>query len=147
MKSPKKTTDYVQKEAPMPFLEPSLMVYSNVASGQTTYYADAIEHFMKVFAVTKEKVAALLHISTPTLYRWLNQNKALDRQAALTIVTLTELFQYGESVFGDQRNFFKWLNLPNPAFGGIEPQTLLELPDGISKVRDLLGRIEYGVYS
>jgi putative toxin-antitoxin system antitoxin component (TIGR02293 family) len=54
---------------------------------------------------------------------------------------------YGNEVFGSQTNFFKWLELPNTALGGLEPKELLEIPNGVSKVRDLLGRIEYGVYS
>jgi putative toxin-antitoxin system antitoxin component (TIGR02293 family) len=60
---------------------------------------------------------------------------------------ITDLFLYGTDVFGSQENFFKWLQLPNAALGGMEPQELIEIPDGISKVRDILGRIEYGVYS
>ncbi len=35
--------------------------------------------------------------------------------------------------------------MPNMALGGLEPKELLEIPGGISKVKDVLGRIEYGV--
>jgi uncharacterized protein (DUF2384 family) len=39
------------------------------------------------------------------------------------------------------------VNLPNTALGGLEPQELLEIPGGISKVKDIVGRIDYGVFS
>jgi putative toxin-antitoxin system antitoxin component (TIGR02293 family) len=60
---------------------------------------------------------------------------------------LTDLFLYGSDVFESRENFFKWLDLPNRALGGLTPKELLEIPGGISKVKDLLGRIEHGVYS
>jgi uncharacterized protein (DUF2384 family) len=54
---------------------------------------------------------------------------------------------YGSEVFGSTEHFIKWLNLSNTALGGMEPYELLGIPGGVSKVRDLLGRIEKGVYS
>ena len=65
----------------------------------------------------------------------------------MKLFEIADLFLYGEEVFGDRDAFFKWLNLPNEALGGFEPQQLIEISEGVSKVRDILGRIEYGVYS
>jgi len=39
------------------------------------------------------------------------------------------------------------LNRPNTALGGIQPIELIEMPEGISKLRDILGRIEHGIDS
>lgn len=106
-----------------------------------------IRNFSNYFKLTKELVAQLLDISEPTLYRWTKSNKNLDRNFSVKLIEIADLFLYGEEVFGDRDAFFKWLNLPNEVLGGFEPQKLIEIPGGVSKVKDILGRIEYGVYS
>lgn len=40
-----------------------------------------------------------------------------------------------------------WLNTPNVALGGEVPAHLLNTPEGLRLVRDVVGRIEHGVYS
>lgn len=109
--------------------------------------ANIIGNFRTYFNISREQTAALLNVSVPTIYRWTGDNKILDRNYSIQLFELTDLFLYGAEVFGNNDNFFKWLALPNTALGGLEPQDLLEIPGGISKVRDILGRIEYGVYS
>ncbi len=108
---------------------------------------DVIVNFSNYFNLTKESVAQILDISEPTLYRWIKANKSLNRNFSIKLFEIADLFLYGEEVFGKRDAFFKWINLPNDALGGMEPKELIEVPGGVSKVRDLLGRIEYGVYS
>ncbi len=114
---------------------------------RTGINVNVILNFSKYFNLTKELVAQLLDISEPTLYRWTKTNRNLDRNFSVKLFEITDLFLYGEEVFGNRDAFFKWLKLPNEALGGLEPQELIEIPGGISKVKDILGRIEYGVYS
>ncbi len=109
--------------------------------------SNIILNFKKYFEISRGFTADLLNISEPTIYRWIKGNKKLDKNYSIQLFELAELFLYGFEVFENKENFFKWLELPNTAFGGLEPKELLELPGGISKVKDLLGRIEYGVYS
>ena len=109
--------------------------------------AHIISNFEEHFKFEREYVATLLNISVPTIYRWLKENKKLERNYSVQLFELTILFLYGCDVFQSQTSFFQWLNLPNTALGGLEPKVLLDIPNGLSKVRDLLGRIEYGVYS
>jgi putative toxin-antitoxin system antitoxin component (TIGR02293 family) len=109
--------------------------------------ASIIINFRNHFKITRGLTAELLNISEPTIYRWIKKNKKLGRNHSVQLFELTDLFLYGSEVFESNENFFKWLDLPNTALGGLEPKELLEIPGGISKVRDLLGRIEYGVYS
>jgi len=109
--------------------------------------AHVIANFRKHFNIPRDQAAVMLNVSAPTIYRWIRENKKLDRNYSVQLFELTDLFLFGTEVFQKNDSFFKWLRLPNTAFGGLEPQTLLEIPGGISKVKDLLGRIEYGVYS
>ncbi len=109
--------------------------------------ADVIKNFSNYFNLTKGLVAQILDVSEPTLYRWFKVNKKLERNFSVKLFEIADLFLYGEEVFGNRHTFFKWLNLPNDALGGLEPHNLIEIPGGVSKVKDILGRIEYGVYS
>lgn len=108
---------------------------------------NVIGNFSSYFNLSKELVSQILDISEPTLYRWIKSNKILDRNFSVKLFEIADLFLYGEEVFGKRDAFFKWIYLPNDALGGMEPQELIEIPGGVSKVKDILGRIEYGVYS
>ena len=109
--------------------------------------AGAIGNFIVYFSLSRELAASLLNISSSTLYRWSKSNRILERNYSIQLFEITDLFLYGLEVFGNNENFFKWLNLPNTALGGMEPIELVELPGGVAKVRDVIGRIEHGVYS
>ena len=109
--------------------------------------ANVIINFIRYFELPRDIVADMLNISSPTLYRWTKYNKHLERNYSIKLFEITDLFLYGIEVFESKENFFKWLNLPNTAIGGLEPLELIEMPDGVSKVRDIIGRIEHGVYS
>lgn len=109
--------------------------------------ANVIKNFRDYFNISREDTAHMLSISSPTLYRWTRANKNLERNYSVQLFELADLFLYGSEVFNSKENFIKWLNLPNTALGGFEPQDLAGVPGGISKVRDILGRIENGVYS
>lgn len=108
----------------------------------------AIKHFSDYFELNRVITAHFLNISEPTLYRWVKSKKDLERNFSVQLFEISDVFLYGIEVFNNSKeSFFKWLNLPNTALGGIEPQELIEIPGGVSKVRDLLGRIEHGVFS
>ena len=109
--------------------------------------ANVIDNFRTYFALPLGQTAHLLNVSEPTIYRWTKANRKLDQNFSVKLLEVTALFLYGSEVFGSQDNFFKWLSLPNTALGGMKPQELIEIPGGISKVKDTLGRIEHGVYS
>ena len=109
--------------------------------------ANVISNFRKYFNLSRIAVAEYLSISEPTIYRWTKDNKKLERNFTVKLLEISELFLLGSEIFGNKERFFKWLNLPNTALGGMEPRELVEIPEGVSKVRDILGRIEHGVYS
>jgi putative toxin-antitoxin system antitoxin component (TIGR02293 family) len=109
--------------------------------------ANIIDNFRAYFNITKDVTAHMLNISEPTLYRWLKSNKNLERNYSIKLFEIADLFLYGTEVFGNKDNFLKWMHLPNTALGGMEPQELIDIPSGVSKIRDVLGRIEHGIYS
>jgi len=109
--------------------------------------AGIINNFRTYFNISRDAAAHMLNISEPTLYRWIKANKNLERNYSVKLFEIADLFLYGSEVFGSKDNFFKWLSLPNTALGAMEPQELIEIPGGLSKIKDILGRIEHGVYS
>ncbi len=109
--------------------------------------ANVIKNFRTYFNLSKMRAAEFLSISEPTIYRWTKSNKKLERNFSVKLFEISELFLLGSEIFGNKERFFKWLNLPNTALGGMEPRELVEIPEGVSKVRNILGRIEHGVYS
>ena len=109
--------------------------------------ADIIKNFRKHFGIPADKTACMLNISEPTIYRWTKDNVEMKRNYSVKLLEITDLFLYGSRIFGTKENFFKWLELPNNALGGMEPQELIEIPGGIEKVRAVIGRIEHGVFS
>ena len=109
--------------------------------------ANVVKNFSIYFNLSWNLTAHMLNVSEPTLYRWTKANKNLERNFSVKLLEIADLFLYGSEVFENKQIFFKWLNLPNTALGGLEPMELVEIPGGVSKVRDILGRIEHGVYS
>ncbi len=109
--------------------------------------AAVIKNFRSYFNLSRDSIAHMLNVSEPTLYRWTKANKSLDRNFSIKLFEIVDMFLYGIEVFGDQENFFKWLKLPNTALGGMQPYELIEMPGGVTKVKDILGRIEHGVFS
>jgi len=109
--------------------------------------ANVIKNFRVYFNISRDSAAHMLNISAPTLYRWIKVNKSLDRNYSVQLFELADLFLFGAEVFSGKENFLKWLSLPNTALGGMEPGELIKIPGGVSKVKDILGRIEHGVYS
>lgn len=140
-----------------PVLGDLLEDHSVVAEVESTYdfiriadrgiKAKALHNIRSFCHLQKSDFAQILNISTSTLYRWIKENRILDRHSSIKLLELYDLFRYGSEVFEDIPTFLQWLHLPNQALGAMKPLTLLEIPEGISKVRGLLGRIEYGVYS
>ena len=107
----------------------------------------AIQNFRFYFQLPIDETATMLNISEPTIYRWIRTNRKLEKIYAIRLFEVADLFLFGTEVFGSEPNFVKWLDLPNIALGGMKPRTLIESPNGISRTRDLLGRIEYGINS
>jgi len=121
--------------------------YDFILIAQKGINVNVIQNFSGYFNLSRYLTANMLNVSEPTLYRWTKANKNLDRNFSVKLLDITDLFLYGIEVFGDNENFFKWLRLPNTALGGMEPIVLIEIPGGVAKIKDIIGRIEHGVYS
>src|SRR6266404_4768582 len=93
-----------------------------------------------------EKLAAKLCISRSTLQR----RKAAGRLSpdeSDKVIRFARLLEHATNVFGDVDKARSWLKFPQRGLGGAVPLDYAETEIGAREVDNLLGRIDYGVYS
>jgi putative toxin-antitoxin system antitoxin component (TIGR02293 family) len=93
-----------------------------------------------------EQLAAKLCISRSTLQR----RKAAGRLSpdeSDKVMRLSRLLEHATHVFGDIEKARTWLKFPQRGLGGAVPLDYAETEVGAREVDNLLGRIDYGVYS
>ncbi len=93
-----------------------------------------------------KEMAVVLTISIRTYHR-LKLNGLLNPVASERLLLLKEIAAYGLEVFEDQSNFNQWLRLPLRDLGNSSPLNSLDSATGFNRVKTILSRIEYGVYS
>jgi putative toxin-antitoxin system antitoxin component (TIGR02293 family) len=92
------------------------------------------------------EMARYMNVSERTLQRYSN-DRILSRDMTERLVPIARLFARGFEVFGDMEDLKEWMLTPNQAVGGKAPTSLLDTTMGIGVLTNILGRIEYGVYS
>jgi putative toxin-antitoxin system antitoxin component (TIGR02293 family) len=93
-----------------------------------------------------EQLAAKLCISRSTLQR----RKAAGRLSpgeSDKVIRLSRLLEHATNVFGDIEKARAWLKFPQRGLGGAVPLDYAETEVGAREVDNLLGRIEYSVYT
>jgi putative toxin-antitoxin system antitoxin component (TIGR02293 family) len=93
-----------------------------------------------------EQLAAKLAISRSTLQR----RKAAGRLSpdeSDKVVRYSRLLQQAANYFGDIEKARAWLKHPQYGLGGAVPLDYARTEAGAREVENLLGRMEYGVYS
>ena len=93
-----------------------------------------------------DKLANALSVTRATL---INKKKQEKFNAALSerIISLADIYSYGYEVFEDEDRFNKWMFRPNQALGGKLPYEFIDNQFGREEIKNLIGRIDYGVYS
>lgn len=97
-------------------------------------------------ALDYSMLAKALSVTRATL---INKKREEKFNMALSekIVSLADLYSFGFEVFGDKNLFNQWMRSPNRAIGGKLPYDLIDNQYGREEIKNLIGRIAYGVYS
>lgn len=98
-------------------------------------------------AVPAEKLAPMLGISKATFHRRKGTGSKLNPAVSDRVVRFAKLLGKAVRVFGDLEDAKQWLNSPQFGLGGAVPLDYAKTEIGAREVENLLGRIEYGVYS
>ena len=130
----------------------------NAVGGKATHSTELIQRIQKGLRFTElktlqdtlelpfEKLAAKLCISRSTLQR----RKAAGRLSpdeSDKVVRFSRLLRHATAVFGDAERARAWLKHPQVGLGGAVPLDYASTETGAREVDNLLGRIDYGVYS
>jgi putative toxin-antitoxin system antitoxin component (TIGR02293 family) len=91
-------------------------------------------------------LAKALSVTRATL---INKKRSEKFGAGLSekIMAMADLYSYGFEVFEDKDRFNQWMSKPNKALGGQVPYDLIDNQFGREEIKNLIGRIDYGIYS
>ncbi len=95
---------------------------------------------------SRSEVLPALGIARRTMERRKLTGRLLPEESE-RVYRLAKILALAESVLGTKEKARHWLNAPNRALGNVTPFSLLETEAGADEVANILGRIEFGVYS
>ena len=133
-------------------------VDKNAVGGKSTHPTELIQKIQKGLRFSElktlqdtldlpfEKLAAKLCISRSTLQRRKTSGR-LSPDESDKVVRFSRLLNTRQTVFGDTERARAWLKHPQVGLGGAVPLDYASTETGAREVENLLGRIEYGVYS
>lgn len=105
-----------------------------------------LEALQASLALPMERLLPMLGISKATLHRRKAAGR-LDPAESDRVVRYARLMSWAIEVLESMESARQWLNAPQVGLGGAIPLEYAETEVGAREVEDLLGRIEYGVYS
>ena len=92
------------------------------------------------------QLSKVLSVARATLINKKGNDK-FDISLSEKIVSVADIYSYGFEVFEDENKFNDWIFRANKALGGQSPFNLLDSQYGREEIKNLIGRIDYGVYS
>lgn len=104
----------------------------------------ALDHLARRSHLPLPVLAAAIDLSVRTLQRYTPRQR-FKADASDRLVQLAILYAEGFDLFGEEK-FRHWMESPILALGGRKPVELLTTLAGIRILRDILVRIEYGVF-
>lgn len=106
-----------------------------------------LQDLQTCLAVVSERLAPMLGISKATFHRRKGDSRKLSPAVSDRVVRYARLLGFALKVFGNLGDAKQWLNAPQFGLGGAVPLEYAKTEIGAREVENLLGRIEYGVYS
>ncbi len=107
----------------------------------------SVKSLQQKLQLSNLSMSRILGISESTLQRRYRSNIKLSELESQIIIQLAELWTQGIDTFGDETDFRDWLAQKNLALGDRIPLQLLASPLGREHVKEVLLRIEWGIYS
>ena len=107
----------------------------------------AVERLTVRLATPLTEVSKNLGLVYRTLNRRKERAEPLSEPESERVMRLARTFARATAVLGDEAAALQWIRSPNRALGGKTPMSMLDVDVGAQIVDQVLGRIEYGVYS
>lgn len=97
--------------------------------------------------VSQDYLLTQLRLPKSTMASRIARNDTLSGGEQDRIYRVERVLWRAQQVLEDDAAAIVWIKRPNRALGGVAPLTLLDTEAGYELVFDVLGRIEYGVFS
>ena len=104
------------------------------------------EEIKKETGLDYETLSHILTVTKATLHNK-KGNEKFNAVVSERLLLLAELFVYGIEVFGEKERFNRWLVSEIRALGFKRPVDRLNTTLGMQEVKQIIGRIAYGIYS
>jgi putative toxin-antitoxin system antitoxin component (TIGR02293 family) len=109
--------------------------------------ASALVAFSKKTHISEETLIRLLTVPERTWRRRLAERKPLTQLQSDRLFRIAQIVARATEVLGDRARAVRWMSEENRALAGARPLELLDTEIGEAQVRDVLGRIDYGLLS
>lgn len=106
----------------------------------------AVDAVIEELDAPRSEVLPALRLARRTMERRRATGR-LRPEESERVYRLAKVFASAESILGTKEKAKHWLVTRNRALGNVTPLSLLETEAGVDEVIDVLGRIEFGVYS
>jgi putative toxin-antitoxin system antitoxin component (TIGR02293 family) len=123
-----------------------MTAYEKMSLARLGVSKKGLETLKHTIDVDYDALAKALSVTRATLINKKGEEK-FNPQLSERIVGLAEIYSYGYEVFDDPNRFNRWMQRPNQALNGQAPYDLLDSQFGREEVKNVIGRIDYGVYS
>lgn len=110
------------------------------------FHFAALEAFQQRYQITQAQIQYLIDVSERTLARRKIERK-LNKSESDRLYRVARIAALAEDVLGSSAAATMWLKEQIPTLGGATPWSLMDTDEGAQRVAELLGRIDYGVYS
>lgn len=105
-----------------------------------------VQTISNILSISMEKMSQLIHVSYRTIQRK-GDKDLLNVYSTEQILEIAEVISRGIDVLGSLENFTTWLHQEIRHLDYKKPINYLDTSFGTKLIKDILGRIEYGVYS
>ena len=134
------------------------IIDKNAVGGKSTHPTELIQRIQKGLRFTElktlqdtldlpfDELASKLSISRATLHRRKSAGR-LSPDESDKVIRFARLLEHAANVFGSLEKGRAWLKFPQYGLGGAVPLNYAETEVGAREVDNLLGRIDYDVYS
>lgn len=106
----------------------------------------SLEALMSRFGLSRSEVASVLGLPARTMARR-KRERRLRPDESDRLLRLARIAAEAARILGTEEKAAGWLRDENMALGGEVPLELLRTDIGARQVEEILGRIEYGLYS
>jgi putative toxin-antitoxin system antitoxin component (TIGR02293 family) len=106
----------------------------------------SLENLAATLKLSPEETVRIFSITARTLARR-KRGGRLSAEESDRVYRVARILAHAADLLGDEAEAAEWLRAPNIALGMATPISLLDTDAGTQQVQEVLGRIEYGMYS